>query len=116
MGLGADVILLATLTGVTTAGNAPNPLDLSGYSAGLICANMSAAGTTLTPVFQISDDGVTYVACPTGILATPAAITAQGQTFYPFLPANLALPGRCRIAWTSVTGTFTGTFRAYMRR
>jgi len=116
MGLGADTFVLAPLAGVSTAGNGTQSFDLSGYRAGLLSANITAAGTTLTPVFQISDDlGTTWVTCPTAILAAPAAITATGVTYYPFLPNTLVLPTRCRIAWTSVTGSFTGTFRAFMR-
>jgi hypothetical protein len=116
MGDYSDTIVLGSLTAVSGSGNGP-AFDLSSYQAGLLSANFSVAGTTLTPVFQISDDnGTTWVTCPTGILAAPAAIVATGVTWYQFVPAALALPSRCRMSWGSVTGSFTGTFRAFMRR
>jgi hypothetical protein len=115
MGLNADIITIGTLTAVSSNGNG-STFDFSGYQAGILHANFSVAGTTFTPVFQISDDGVTFVTCPVGILAAPGAITATGQTFYPFLPNALALPRYCRMAWTTFTGSFTGTFKATMRR
>jgi hypothetical protein len=116
VGLDSDVIVLATLTAVSGSGNG-SAFDFSSYQAGLLSANFTAAGTTITPVFQISDDGgTTWVTCPAGILAAPAAIVATGVSFYPFLPNALALPTKCRMSWTSVTGSFTGVFRAFMRR
>jgi hypothetical protein len=117
MALGADVITLATLTGVSSSGQAGQAFDLSGYSAGLLVSQFTAAGSSLTLALQLSpDEGTTWANAPAGIIAAMAAVTTTGVVWYTFAMDPIVLPDRARIAWSSVTGTFTGVVKAYMRR
>jgi hypothetical protein len=116
MGLGADVVSMAPVGTVVNAAGNTNSFDFSGYMAGILCVNVATAGTTVTPTFSWSDDGTNWDAVPVAFLAAPAAITSVSRSFYPFLPTSLALPKRFRINWTAVTGSFTLSANAYMRR
>jgi hypothetical protein len=116
MSFGADLVPLVPAGTVITLLGSGQAFDLSGYSAGVICINVTAAGTTWTPVIQWSDDSVNYDAIPSSIIAAPGAITAISRNYYQFLPANLALTRRVRIQWAAPTGSFTFGANAYMRR
>ncbi len=105
MGRLQDQITIASLAAQSTnfTGSA---INLSGYTSGALWINTTVAGTTMTPAFQVSFDGTNYLALPTSVLATPAAITATGLTAYPFL-VPIALPSLFRLVATAFTGAFT---------
>lgn len=86
MGLGADTVnLVPAATVISASGNMANPVDLSGYLAGMLCINVTAAGTTFLPAFQISDDGSNWDTLPAPLLnvLTPAPGPSQ-----PAVPAT----------------------------
>jgi hypothetical protein len=124
MSFGADAVQLAPNPSVFSGATNYPSVDLSGYSAGIICINCSVAGTTFLPAFSWSDDGTNYDLIPQIMLALlgttttgpVAAITGTGRSYYQFLPANLALPRHIRLSVGSVTGSFTIACNAYMRR
>jgi len=126
MAFGADLVNLVPAGTLAGASGNGTTVDLSGYSAGVICINVTVATSTpsILPAFNWSDDGITFSAIGLATIAllgaTTAgaitAITSVSQSWYQFLPANLALPRKFRVSWSGGTGTVNFGANAYMRR
>ena len=112
MGRLQDQITIASMA-AQSSNFTGSSVNLTGYTSGAFYINTTVAGTTFTPAFQVSIDGTNYVALPTGLLGTPAAITATGLTMYPLL-IPIAFPPNFRMVGTAFTGAFTATVTAVL--
>ena len=108
MSLRSDKFVLQTLVAAGAGTPIGNWFDLSGYSVGAFVLVVSAITGSITPAFQMSADEQTVIgAIPAGELAAPTAVSAAGQTRYPFIgPINQAW---VRVSSLVVTGPVTAS-------
>lgn len=112
MGRLQDQITLASLA-AQSSNFTGSAFNAGGYTSGSFFINCTVAGTTMTPAFQVSIDNTNWIALPTALLATPAAVTGTGVTMYPLL-LPVGLPPFLRFVATSFTGAFTAVVSAVL--
>ena len=120
MALRSETLTLLSLSAVVNANQQLQGIgggfDLSGYADVTITANTSVFGTGWTPSFWFSEDqGATWTSLPTGLMAAPAQIVANGVVVYPWVPTRYAFPGRIRIGYAIASTAVTATVRAIGR-
>lgn len=94
----ATALVISANGATADAGHSPN-IPTEQHAEANLYINVTAAGTTVTPVIEVSpDNGTTWFTH-----TTLAAITTTGNTL-----AKLTAIGRLmRVNWTAVTGSFT---------